>query len=412
MLLSSLTLAAVSPLLATNFESLRGARVGIRRTPSLGEVLRLCSVLELFCLYDHVHLWYPQYNQEEPTFPPVLPPMEELKQLSAALLLPTLGKALLRKVGQTISIIAHGSHQALVEGSPLFTLAKREGVLHVITGSDFQIRINEATQEGRLQFLEHMRRASENIRATERGRFRQLGQLEALRNLTLSRLFRYSYAPDEAENLDIQNSKWMTRSRLFGDQLWLAYQKLSGSLREEIRELVKIGRQPEIFIPPISTLILSKASTARDIPEITFEIRKKFTRVREAFREYESTIRDPDASLAQLMQAKNRLEEITTTLTKKYSARETLGICEWRDTLDLFQPDGEFDEFQVSEFLLGKPPKMIEDWIRNRDIMYLLKVRKHFIEIRGRAGLVKKVFGVEVTPQELAALDPGKACAD
>jgi Domain of unknown function (DUF4062) len=132
-LLSSFTLATVSPLLATNFESLRGARVQIRKTPSLGEVLRLCSVLELFCLYDHVHLWYPQYGEESPTFPPALPPIEELKQLPAAQLLPALGKAFLRKVGQTLSIVAQGGYQALVEGSPLFTLAQREGVLHVIT---------------------------------------------------------------------------------------------------------------------------------------------------------------------------------------------------------------------------------------------------------------------------------------
>lgn len=408
-LISPLTFAMAGPLMATEFKSTRGATLTLQRTHSLGEVLRLCSVLELFCLYDHVHLWHPSYGQELPKREPVLPPVEEFKQLTPGEKMGALVTGFFRRVGDNFGRAAQGMNEALLEGSPLFKLAQKEGALCVITRSDLEHRMNDASASERTAFAERVAPALQDL-ATLRNARGILQQRKTLRNLTLSHFFGYSYAPDELETADLQGqiSDRLKHSRVVGGELWRAYQQMSGSMRDQIKTLESMGKPREVFVPPISALILSKASTPRDIPELTFEIRRKLERVRLAFRDYENTLRNPNASLEESSNAVTRLSEIAGTLTKRYRRRDLLVVCELPDLLDLLPRDSTgIDEVRVTKFLAGKPLKMIAEWWRNRDIMYLLKLRKTFLRVKGRAQLVQKVFGVEVTPDSLAALDPG-----
>jgi hypothetical protein len=187
-------------------------------------------------------------------------------------------------------------NEALIEGSPLFKLGRKEGVLRVITRSDLQGRMNDAAASDRAAFVERVAPELQDLAALEDPR-QLLRRRIALRNLTLSHFFRYSYAPDESETPDLQRSDPLKRSLVFGNELWRAYQRLSGAMHDHIKELENRGKPTEVFVPPISALILKKATAPRDIPEITFEFRKKLTPVREAFCEYERAVRDQDVSL-------------------------------------------------------------------------------------------------------------------
>jgi hypothetical protein len=356
---------------------------------SLTDILSFCSLLEIFCLYDVVHVL-----TAEDTPKPTPPPAPNLRELPPQEVLP----AALRYLGQRLRFSLTDNDPSWLTGSPLYKLARDEGIFRVLDRAALDQRMKEQVALRGPKVWKAVMDEYRKALASTNSRFNLY--------LSMSRTLGFSYIPMPSEIPSVRNSDTLKQSVLFAGQLQAAYEQLSSSLRESHRQRKEVGWPTEVFIPPIPALILNKVSAAREIPEAMLEMREKFKRVRGAFREYEQTIRDPTSSLREVDLAVDRLKEISETLTKRYSTRDKLVVTEWLDVVDIVADvvkEG-VDPLAIGKFLLGKPLDLLRDYLRNRDIIYMLRMRKRFLDIRNYSRLIPKVFGIEISAQDLAAL--------
>lgn len=219
----------------------------------------------------------------------------------------------------------------------------------------------------------------------------------------------HSYVPDFEELPALAGSKEFRFSINVAHELQGAYDALSSSLSADIDALRKRGRRVGVFIPPIPAIILSKISTPQEIAEAALEVRENLAPLRKAFHVYEQTVKDDSLPLRESLSALRSLESIASALSKRYERHDVLSMTEWRDVFNIVPKDMEdldetgLNEGKILKFLLGLPVKRLTKFLRNRRILYLLRLRERFLNIREYGTLIQKVYGFEISNSQVAS---------
>ena len=188
------------------------------------------------------------------------------------------------------------------------------------------------------------------------------------------------------------------------DLLIEEYNKVSESLSDEVKRLVKYGNRKTVYIPPISSLIFSRSETINDIVKNTIEIKEEFEKVRRTFAEYENTISDDSITLKESLSALNDLESIMNQINPKENSNFYSQISEWRDATNLIKlMDGvsASDASSITNLILGKPLKYATNKFKIRKVKYLFQVVNDFLEIKNYGNLIQKLFKFEIDKEQL-----------
>ena len=370
--------------------------ISFRRSsqPGTESIIRLFSLLEGFCLYDRLNV----VTAEDVTFEkvdfPALPKADMLKTKSKqerrairkdffVSFLKAAGKRILKPAINSIYVTA-------VTGSPLYKLAREEGIIREITQASVNASIaGTSSDSSTWKTLNELSRTVQNK--------------DTFLWMTLSRLLKFSYLPDFAEAQIIEGSNL---SRVVPEsEIQKIYNQLSATIKDSLEGLeLSAGRPLEFYIPPIPALILEKVSDPENIPEAMMEVRHDLRKVRSALAEYEDIVRDQDATLKDREDARTRLAQITEDATKDQQDRATATAQE--STLyGLLKGVAKFEPTGIASFLVDQPFKKLMTTVRNRDVSYLFKLKKKYKNIKSIGKLVHKVFKIDIVQSDIEALE-------
>ncbi len=294
----------------------------------------------------------------------------------------------------------------LISFCPIFEEFRKEGLIQCASveqlwdaAAEKHIKLPPEEYQRGLDLLKEVAESKEN------------SMLKAV--LYFNRILGYSYLPDLEETLTLPSK---LNSLCVQSPLQAAYDDLSSALKTDVELLRAAGRPIDIFIPPIPAIILDKVSSPKEIPEATLEVREKLSSVRSAFRDYEIAARNDKISLKESLSARYRLHDISKNLSLKYDNFDRITVTELRDTFDILPKSpkelSEFEEGKISKFLFGKPFTRAISLYRNRNIMYLFRLRDQFLRIKEYGHLIKKVYGFDVTDKEIQELEVQKDKVD
>lgn len=180
-----------------------------------------------------------------------------------------------------------------------------------------------------------------------------------------------------------------------------AYKNLATHVEAELTQLRDAGRQYEVFIPPIASVLLNQVSSPHELGEAVLEQRERCRSMRETLREYESMIQDDAVPSGKALKARKKLQLSMALLTGD-KAPDCLNLTEWGDLSDILE-EGEdwwkvvgIDERALIKMLLNKPVSVLVRMVRRRRLMYLFEVKRKLERISGYSQLVAKVFGSEL----------------
>ena len=182
------------------------------------------------------------------------------------------------------------------------------------------------------------------------------------------------------------------------------YNEISESFKVDIKKLSVRGSSHKVYIPPISALIFSRSKNITDIFKIAVELRDEFKELRTAFLDYETKINDENATLRESINAFNEFESIISLITKNEEKSTLLKVTEWRDLTNLTKIiDGvsASDFSSLGSMLLGKPTKHIAKRLKIRKVKFLFQFVNNFLDIKGYATLVQKLFGREISKRQI-----------
>ncbi len=176
------------------------------------------------------------------------------------------------------------------------------------------------------------------------------------------------------------------------------YSTLSQSLQTQVDEIRSFSHSDEIRIPPISSIIINKASNLKDIPEILLETRKKMAKVRHAFREYEAILQDTQRPLKTRLRVLRDIQLISTELSKPYDHIDSLHITEWADVWSLFEDlvGSDFSPSKLAGKLLDKPLNYLVKRLRMRSAYYLFTLKHKALSSSSQLNRINKLFGQPV----------------
>lgn len=220
-----------------------------------------------------------------------------------------------------------------------------------------------------------------------------------LMKLGLSKMMGISYTPPIQETVQTEDVLDKLNNHIFKSILMDAYSQLSKGLERDIKLLKEQGRKIDLFIPPITAVMLDRVSRPEDIAEELLNMRKKFTSTRNAFKEYAEKIMDDSLSLKESMNALSSLDRQLNEITKPYELKNVAMLAHWKDLIDII-PDKlretkweDLNVKAVSKLLLGLPLELLMNKLRMKETVHLFRLRREFLEISDYNKLVEKVFG-------------------
>ena len=213
-----------------------------------------------------------------------------------------------------------------------------------------------------------------------------------IQDIAFSETARMKYIPHTYEMKDFHKFIESIKKQIYEPLLDSIYGKLSESLKSQFVELKNYTRSEEIFIPPISAIILNRASNLDEIPEVALETRKKFTKIRLTLMEYEDSLRDTSISLEKRLKILSDVKLINQELSKPYEYLDSVYLTEWSDAWALFDflLDGEVSLAKITGKLLGKPLANTIKKLRLHNVAYLFNMRRKVYSIAGHNNLIKK----------------------
>jgi len=182
------------------------------------------------------------------------------------------------------------------------------------------------------------------------------------------------------------------------------YRKLSKATETDFTELSKFRSADTFFIPPIPALLLDHISSLKNLAEELLHLRQKFSKVRAAFTEYQKMLQDDSISLKNSLFALKSLKEVGEELSKPYSMSSERIIAEWKDITELLPIDSDFDAEDIksiTKFLVGKPLETVIRTIKKRKFLPLYSLKKDFFKICNLNNLIKKIWGHEVSENDI-----------
>lgn len=224
-----------------------------------------------------------------------------------------------------------------------------------------------------------------------------------LEDIALSETAHVQVLPDFDNLQEYSQVLLLNREKLYQPILERVYSSLSQNMQNQVDEIKEYTHSNEVFIPPISWIILSKASTLKDIPEVLLETRKKAAKIRSAFSEYETILSDPNRPLKNRLRILRDIQLITTELSKPYDSLDTLHLTEWPDIWGLIEDvsEGGLSPIKIVGKLLDKPLASIVKRLRLRNAHYLFSLKQHTLSGSGHFKRINQLFGQAVDEQVL-----------
>lgn len=183
-----------------------------------------------------------------------------------------------------------------------------------------------------------------------------------------------------------------------------AYQDLSDSLKAEIVKLSKVGRQIDLFLPPIPAVIFSRAGNENRIADEALILKEEMSSYRKAMSSYSRTIRDDSLSLRDSLSALSELESTVSSLFPRNHESWSTQISEWRDLAEIGRViDGvsATDSLSLTKLILGKPLAHAAHKFKTRHVSSLSKVGLEFLKITGYGRLLQDTFCCEFSSKQL-----------
>jgi hypothetical protein len=218
---------------------------------------------------------------------------------------------------------------------------------------------------------------------------------------SISELFSYSFTPSIQDMEYIEPIIILKGKHRINSYIYNAYSSLSKATKDEIKSLKSLGAAIKIFIPPIMSIILDKATLPKDIPSLILEMRKSSQKIRDNFKYYEETIKRNGTSLKESVKAAHELQAINKSLSEVYKRREIINIKEFINTLipkkiwDINKEDLDFKS--ITSFLLKEPIEALSRRLKNRGIMYFIDLKSKYLEIKQYGDLIKKIWNYDLT---------------
>jgi len=341
------------------------ATLELGKPPRIQSILRLFQVVEGLVLYDRVTLLMPDRKKKD-------------------------GK------DNKSQVVAHAI-DALTSVTPFWKKLQSEGVFDQIETSQAFNLATERQRSGQQDTHTLVEQLLSIIAAPDKSR-----------ELLISDLVNMSYIPDSDQLEALMKAEKLRMSRVLTPALHKAYSQLSATLRGEIAELEKSGRPVEIYIPPIPAIVLDRVSEPGELLEAVMELRDELQNVRNAFRDYEMAIADDSLSVGESLGALRRLHEVSTELSKKHNERSSLVINEWRDLVKLLPGKVTARDIEglaqgeLIKLLTRRPAEILANALRNRRVLYLLKLRDLFLNIKHYGTLLSKVYKIDLTDQDIS----------
>lgn len=216
-----------------------------------------------------------------------------------------------------------------------------------------------------------------------------------LEAITFSETSRVQFLPDTRDLAVFPKFISSHNGKVYKSLISQANNSLNKSIKAQVEKLNSLASTEEITIPPITAVILNKASKLSDVPEILLEIRHKFSKVREAFRLYETTLSDPNLTIRRRMRAVNDIQFISQELSKTYDYVDELRIQEWPDLWSAFSEianEGLTTE-AIVKYFIGKPLENLVNYIRLRNVQYLFTVKRKALSTSSQLQMLRRLFG-------------------
>jgi len=221
----------------------------------------------------------------------------------------------------------------------------------------------------------------------------------------ISELFNYSFAPSIEDMRYIEPIIILKGKSKISSIIYDAYSTLSKATMNEIELLKSSGSPIKIFIPPIMSVILDRASSPKDILDLILEMRKNSQKIRSNFKNYEETIKSEHSTLKENIKAVHELQAINQSLTDAYQKRDIINIAEFLNSLipkKIWEVNKEDLDFKnISSLLLKEPLESLARRIKIRGIMYLIDLKSKFLEIKQYGYLIKKIWDYELTYEDI-----------
>jgi hypothetical protein len=193
------------------------------------------------------------------------------------------------------------------------------------------------------------------------------------------------------------------------ESLLTSYADFSHHARERFDRLAALGRPTPIFIPPIAAIVLSRVRTLEALGTAALDLRAELEPFRRRFTEYDSVIRNPEATLEEAEAAANRLTAGVDAILRTDQKFDLVAIADWREALALFKVwlDGlaASDTPSLAKVLLGQPLKWLQQRLRRRDVMYLAYLADRFAKIESHAAILERLFQVKFTDRYFRIAD-------
>jgi len=221
----------------------------------------------------------------------------------------------------------------------------------------------------------------------------------------VSELFNYSFVPSIEDMRHIEPIIILKGKSKICSNIYNAYNVLSKATMNEIELLKSLGSPIKIFIPPIMSVILDRASLPKDIPDLILEMRKNSQKIRSNFKHYEETIKSEHSTLKENIKAVHELQAVNRNLTDAYQKRDIINVAEFLNSLipkRIWEVNKEDLDFKnITSLLLKEPLESLSRRIKNRGIMYLIDLKSKFLEIKQYGNLIKKIWDYELTYEDM-----------
>ncbi len=209
------------------------------------------------------------------------------------------------------------------------------------------------------------------------------------------------YLPDLTPISDVFIEYMSSNYQMLQPLLIKAYNELSKRLESNIHRLKEAGSPKNIFIPPITAIILDQAKNYEQIGVKAIALRDELAPYRKKFTVYEKKIKDDSLPIKESLSALDSLEASTRLLLDTTSKYDLKRISEWKDLSSLIKVGldevTKNDAASLLQLFLGKPLSEISNYLKKREIVYLSVLKNKFMNLKDYGKLVDKTFNVSIS---------------
>lgn len=181
-----------------------------------------------------------------------------------------------------------------------------------------------------------------------------------------------------------------------------SYKLFADKLQCEAEDFLKDARPIGLPIPPFTSILLSRCRSAEDILPELLVLRNEYKNLRENLIQLEEN-RLNCKDIKERNEVRSKIETIFEATSKKYNSHRYTTFKNITDfAADVKNPlIYPYDPTVYVSGLLLKPVELLRDWWYRRPLVQFFDLSEEFREILEYNVLIKKVFRIEFSEQEI-----------